>query len=570
VNSFSARNLAVLFAALILFSCGTNATRGTSRDKSSADQGDRNTEEAPPAGFAERIRGLTESGILSSMSQAVDLINERDMGSSEYGRLMNGLNATFIRYIYPDAKITLPLIDLPQTHNYTRILKEAEKGNYQKPHENSTDFFEYVLPFFSLGGEIDADRIEEVIADLETASALRPSSLLPFFFRGTVYERAGRLGGAEIEYRAAYALSSECYPARIRLARVMRNSGNTDAALSLLQELILYHPDSASLKKEMAVTLFALKDWTRAEPAIDELLQKDPRDGELLLMKADIFIERGQFPQALVPLDTYSSINQNNRLYLFLRARLQMEGNRNRDSALNYLRSLIRLYPDDEEALIYATRLLMESQRSADQLEGRELLSRLRAKNSSSIEVLSLSLRESINREDWKEAQGYLRRILTVRRTVQDLTDGYNIEQNLGNKTLALSYAKELFDKDNSNIEYAIFYISAVIDNGGRNDALAMIESYLTLSANGSNKSRLYYQRSRLQRNEEAALADLRSSLFEDPRNLPALISMFEIYNNRREERRAVYYLKQALAIAPDNPRLKKYEKDYAALLGKP
>jgi hypothetical protein len=33
---------------------------------------------------------------------------------------------------------------------------------------------------------------------------------------------------------------------------------------------------------------------------------------------------------------------------------------------------------------------------------------------------------------------------------------------------------------------------------------------------------------------------------------------MFEIYNQRREERRAVYYLKQALAIAPDNPRLNR------------
>jgi len=61
---------------------------------------------------------------------------------------------------------------------------------------------------------------------------------------------------------------------------------------------------------------------------------------------------------------------------------------------------------------------------------------------------------------------------------------------------------------------------------------------------------------------------DLRSSLFEDPRNLNALIAMFEIYHRRRDERRAVYYLKQALALAPDNPRLKRYETEYAAALG--
>jgi tetratricopeptide (TPR) repeat protein len=557
-----------LIAIPFLFSCGSNINRG--RGNSGSAPVIIYIDEPVTGGFAERVRNLTESGVLSSMTQALDLISSRDMGANEFGRLMNGLNTLLIRFIYPDTRFALPLVDLPQTHNYTRIIREAEKGNYQKPSENSTDFFEHILPFFSLGAEVDSQQLEAVIADLDTAGALRPDSLLPAFFRGTAYERAGRLGDAADEYRAAYAISSECYPARINLARVMRNSGNTAAAVSLLQEIIILYPDSAGARRELTVTLYVIRDWARAEPAVDELLQKDPRDGELLLMKARILIEKGQYSHVQAPLDAYSVINPNNRLYLFLRARHQAEGSRSRDSALNYLRSLIRLYPDDEEALIYAVRLLMESQRSADHLEGRELLSRLRQKNSSSVEVLSLSLRESINREDWREAQGYLNRILTVRRNVQDLIDGFYIENGLGNFTRSLSFAKELFDRDNGNLEYALIYISALIDNGNRNDASALAESYIALAANGPNKSRLYYQRSRLQENEETALGDLRSSLFEDPRNLQALISMFEIYNDKREERRAVYYLKQALAIAPENPRLKRYEKDYAALLGKP
>jgi Tfp pilus assembly protein PilF len=61
---------------------------------------------------------------------------------------------------------------------------------------------------------------------------------------------------------------------------------------------------------------------------------------------------------------------------------------------------------------------------------------------------------------------------------------------------------------------------------------------------------------------------DLRSSLFEDPRNLEALIAMFEIYHRRRDERRAAYYLRQALVIAPDNPQLKRYEEEYRQIPG--
>jgi hypothetical protein len=50
---------------------------------------------------------------------------------------------------------------------------------------------------------------------------------------------------------------------------------------------------------------------------------------------------------------------------------------------------------------------------------------------------------------------------------------------------------------------------------------------------------------------------------------LDALAAMFELHHGRHEERRAAYYLKQALAIAPENPRLKRYETEYAALLGR-
>jgi hypothetical protein len=95
-----------------------------------------------------------------------------------------------------------------------------------------------------------------------------------------------------------------------------------------------------------------------------------------------------------------------------------------------------------------------------------------------------------------------------------------------------------------------------------------MIDSRLPALTGGTLKSRYFYLRSRVRTNEDSIMNDLRSSLFEDPRNLNALIAMFEIYHHRRDERRAVYYLKQALALAPDNPQLKRYEAEYADRLG--
>jgi cytochrome c-type biogenesis protein CcmH/NrfG len=82
--------------------------------------------------------------------------------------------------------------------------------------------------------------------------------------------------------------------------------------------------------------------------------------------------------------------------------------------------------------------------------------------------------------------------------------------------------------------------------------------------AGGTLKSRYYYLRSRTRGSEELQMNDLRSSLFEDSRNLNSLIALFEIYQSRNDDRRAAAYLRQALALAPDNPQLKRYEAEYA------
>ncbi|WP_461245835.1 tetratricopeptide repeat protein [Treponema sp. R6D11] len=562
------------FFALVIFSCKSGPESSQSEPRQPTEKKEKNTKKQsnnnqPSGSLAEEIRGLTETGILSSMVQAVELIRNRDLSGSEFGRTMSGINIILIRLIYPDSPAKLPTVDLPQTSNYAKIIREAEKGVYVQPASNSTDFFEHILPFLAINEQTESTVLANILSNVEKAQTLRPNSVLPPLFQGLIHQREGRNSQAEKSFKQAYDISDECYPARIGFARARRKAGNTQEAIAILSELIIRYPDSTQIKRELAICYYENHDLSRALSSIDEILQADPRDGEILLLKAAILLEQGQFSQSNASLDSYASINSNNRNYLFLRARVQAEGNRNRDSALNYLRSILRVNADDAEVLVYAAGLLMESQRDEDQTEGREMLERLKQKNSSSVEVLSLSVKDAIQREKWQEAQGYLNRILAVRRTPQDLTDAYTVERGLGNNARALNFARELYDRDNSNHDYAAVYISALINSGRKDEASRILEIRIITVPGGQIYSKYYYLRSRLQPNQEDILANLRSSLFEDPRNLDALIATFEIYHNRREERRAVYYLKQALAIAPDHPALKRYEKEYASLLSK-
>jgi tetratricopeptide (TPR) repeat protein len=473
-----------------------------------------------------------------------------------------------LQKIYPDVQARYPPPDPPKTHAYTRLLRDADQGKYTPPAPDSTDYFEYVLPFFALLSATQDEVFLLAIPDIQKAKQINPDSVLAPYFLGIAYERSGRLMEAAAEYSLAYELSPDCYPAILSLTRIMNASGRREEALTLLSDLVIRYPDNIAIKREMALAYYHNRDWSRAEGAIAEILQRNSRDNEFILMQAHVLVEQGQFLQAQTPLDLYTAVNPNNRLYLFLRARIQAGGYRNRDAALNYLMSILKVDPEDDEVAVYTTRLLMGSPRKEDQSEGRELLQRLLKKEPLPLAVVSLEIEDAIRRGAWKEAESYLGRILKERRSPQDLLFAYQIERGLGNNSGALAYARELYEQDPAHEEGVIAYISALIDTGRKTEASQMIASRLGSIPGGALKSRYYYLRSRLGNNEELIMNDLRSSLFEEPRNLSALIAMFEIYHRRRDERRAVYYLKQALALAPENPRLQGYEQEYGALLG--
>jgi predicted Zn-dependent protease len=513
---------------------------------------------------------------------ALERINERNLSRSDFGRVMSAVSVTLIQRLYPDMRVLLPPVDPPRTHPYTRILEEAAKGIYCTPPKNSPDYLELVLPFLVFLDESQQDsgqghrpegQLLAALPDLKRAAELNPRGVLAPYFTGLIYERCSQGDAAVEAFARAYKISPEFYPAALGVARFLNFKGEVQEEIDRLSTLVIQYPGNMAIKRQLALAYYNKRDWEKAEPAIAEVLQEvlgppDSRAGQFILMQAHLLVEQGRFTAAQSPLNSYSVINPNNRLYLFLRARVQAEGYRNRDGALNYLRSILRVSPDDEEASVYAAQILMESNRSEDQAEGRKILQRLLETGERSLPVITLAVQDAVHRQAWRDAQPYLDQLLAQRRSPRDILFAYTVEQGLGHKDTALAYAQELYEADPANEEGLIAYISALIDIGRRSEASVLLETRLATPAGGGAqvgvmKSRYYYLRSRLRANEEAVMTDLRASLFEDPRNLDTLTAMFEIYHRHKDERRAVYYLKQALALAPDNVQLKRYQAEY-------
>jgi Tfp pilus assembly protein PilF len=503
------------------------------------------------------------------MQRALDQIRQQNLGSGEFGRIMNAVNINLFRRLYPDIGIQFPALDPPQSHSYARILRDVDRGLYSSPPAGSSDYLEFVLPFLALLGETRQDRLLPSLPDLRRAAVLNPGSVLAPLFMGLAYERTGSLAEAEAVYNRALGISTECYPASLGLARIRELRGDHAGAVRALQDLVLSFPDNAAVKRQLAVAYYRQGDWSRAQNAIAESLQHESRDGELLLMQAHALVEQGRYLPAQRPLDQYASINAQNPLYLFLRARVQAEGLGNRDAALNYLRSLIRSGGAGEDALIYGARLFLESPREEDRNEGRALLSRLMEGGTSSPEIIRLAVQDYINQENWQSAKDHLAPLLEGSPQSQDLLSAYTIERGLGNNAAALSHARSLYEKNPAGDEGAAAYISALIATGRQAEAGRLIESRLAAAnITDTQKARYYYLRSLIRSSDDQVVADLRASLFSDPRNLSSMIAMFEFYHFRRPERaRALIYLRQALALDPANPQLRRYAEEYPEVM---
>ena len=524
------------------------------------------TEQRPP-GISDEIRSLVESGSPPALLRALDLIRSRDIAQTEFGRVMSAVAVTLMKKLYPEIAGELPAADPPQSHIYARILRDAERSAYTPAVAATSDFLEHVLPFLSLLSETRPERLSSALPDLKRAADFKVLSVLDPYFRGIVAERTGNFESALGEYSTAYSLSADCYPAAIALARIQSVLGRYEEAIRLLSDLISRYPDNMSIKRELARGYYRSRNWSRAEPAIAEILQRDTKDSAFLLMRAHALVELGQFLQAQPLLDVYASLDANNRLYQFLRARVQAEGYKNRDAALTYLRAILRVDPSDSESAVYAARLLIESPRPEDQAEGRQLLRQLLNAKDIPLGVYDLALRDAVRREAWADAKPYVETLLNGRRSSSDLLNASLVYRGLREYDQVLLFARELYEREPLNEDGIAAYIAALIATGNKTEAGRLIDARLASLPGGALKSRYFFLRGQLKTDEEMVLNDLRSSLFEDPRNLDALMAMLDIYHRRKDERRAVYYLKQALALSPENPTLKRYQVEYAAVL---
>ena len=118
---------------------------------------------------------------------------------------------------------------------------------------------------------------------------------------------------------------------------------------------------------------------------------------------------------------------------------------------------------------------------------------------------------------------------------------------------------------DKSIVDLTLIRILIAEDN--KAEAIRQISSALNKEYSNQVKSELYYERSRISSNSEAQLADLRSCLTSNPRNQNALLALYKYYFDKKDYRKSRYYLRQAIALNPQDSELLNLSSELDKLL---
>jgi tetratricopeptide (TPR) repeat protein len=554
----------VLIAAVFCGCASTNAPRPPEPVVAETQESAQAARSSRAAEVLHEVRGLLEIGSPPSLRDALALIERHGLAQSEYGRMLNAVAAMMIDRIYPDAEVKHGEVSPPAHLPYAKILNDLTEGKWVPPPADSTDYLTNVLPCAVLLSTAAPDVNNAALHFLQKAHQINPEGVLAVYFSAIVHERTGRLIEARQLYEEAIMRSSaECYPAFLGIARLLARLNKHDEAIALLLELARLYPDNIAARRQLANSYIAAGEWDNADSVIAEVLSRNYRNPEFLLMQTRVFIELERYTQAQLPLDTYVPAGgpETNRQYLFLRARLAWEGNRSRAVAGTQLRAILAAAPNDIEAQIYFTRLLLGANQDTYKAEGRQMLDQLLKQPSPSPEIIQLALDDAIAHGAWTDADNYLALILSGTPTLPGLQSAVLVKNNLGDHAAALAFARNAVETFPDNEDVRLDLIGMLVESGVRtvrDEGALMINTALPTLKTAAALSRAYFYRSRLRTNEEDAITDLRTSLLEDPRNVDALLGLIAIYARRSDTRRITFYLQQALVLAPDNPEVNR------------
>lgn len=507
-----------------------------------------------------------QNGSPEALKAAMASMRQKKTEYDDAEKVLAVVAAEIMRIVWPYEKITWDIPEAPNDNPYIGALETVRHGLFDSSTGN-VDFLSTLLPAIVIMNSSSNSSVIEPCEDaLVKALAMQPDSVLANYLMAVLCEKKTVFDAAEQYYSTAYNASPKTEEIGLAYARVLRVNGKLNSAAEILGGLDVSSNDIAVLKQN-AYIAFDSRDFDAAELYVAKVLQQTPNDLEFLLFRAKILIEKNDYIHAVALLDMYARQENNSIDYLILRARVQLDWSKNTAAATETVEKALQLYPDNTDALMFAARIASETDAPVAGKYADELAASVLAKRPESKEAMSYALDGLVHRENWQEAYSVSKSLISDSEVSPSVVEKYvRICLKLGKNNEAYEFARARHNSNPSDENLMQAYVLAYSSVGSRDAVIKYIDSQINTSSQ-KMKSYLYYRRSFLQLTEEKSLADLRSSLISNPRNSDALFRLYELYYAKQDYRKAQYYLRQVVAINPNDSSFKKLNEALTKLI---
>ncbi len=508
-----------------------------------------------------------ENGTPESIRQAMNFIRKSESEYQENERVLINIASAIMQYAWPSEKFPLDVPSVSENGVYLGALEFVKNGIFDSSTGN-TDFLSTILPaFVALDSDVSPEILVLCEEALVKASEFNETSVLADYLRGVVDFKMRNFASAEGYFGKVYGSNPEIYENKLYFARTEYELKKYETSSGILQGILSGNPLNLEVLKLGAKVAFDMKDYEKSEEYVARVLQQVPNSLEFVLFRAKILVQKNDYIHAVSLLDMYSRQNDTNRDYLILRTKVQVDWSKNAGLASETIEKALALYPDDKDALLLAAQIASITDSPVAGKYADELVQKILETDPENRTALVYALNGLVRREEWDSAYEISRRLVAFENPESDVILRHtSICLKLGKKSEALNIASGAYNSNPQDETILQAYILAQIANGNTNQSITLINSLLD-SSSSKMKSYLYYRRSFLQGTESSSLADLRSSLIANPRNSDALLRLYEIYFAKEDYKKAQYYLKQVVALNPNDSSIKKLNESLTKLL---
>lgn len=506
-----------------------------------------------------------ENGSPESLRLAMSKIRKNESEYEANEKVLIYVASKIMAKVWPSEKITWEVFDVADDNPYVGALNSVEKGVFDSSTGNE-DFLTTLLPaLLVVSPSFDLSLSSQCKNALEAALNRNSSSVVANYLMGVLLEKQSNISGAVLFYKKAYESTNNSKEIALAYSKALRTAGDTKTAAEVISAVS--NENDLDVIKQKAYIAFENRELEKAEAYVGRVLQQNPTELEFVLFRAKILVEKNDYIHAVYLLDMYARQESSSHDYLILRARVQLDWSKNTTAATETVEKALQLYPDSIDALMLAARISSITDSPVAGQYADDLAAKVLEKNPGNEIALSYALAGLVQRENWKDAYEISKKLIESSKV--DSNSVYNhvlICTQLQKYSEAYEFSKKQHEKNPEDEQLLMAYVLAYTHTGNRDAVVKYIDSLIE-SSSPKMKSYLYYRRSYLQFSEDKVLADLRSSLISNPRNSDSLLRLYEIYYGKQDYRKAQYYLRQVVAINPNDSSVKKLNEALTKLI---